>query len=55
MVDVKDNPVAIRFSEEDRKVLEKLERLSGLRGPTAIIRMALREALAVWEAKRHKK
>jgi hypothetical protein len=48
-------PTNIRFTEEDVAVVAKLEKLSGLQGATAVIRMALREALAVWEKKRSKK
>ena len=48
-------PTPIRFTKEDIAVVRRLERLSGIEGPTAIIRMALREALAVWEAKKASK
>jgi hypothetical protein len=47
--------VAIRFTDEDLETMAKLEKLTGLSGPTAIIRMALREALAVWQQKRRTK
>lgn len=47
-------PTNIRFTDEDLAIVRKLEKLSGIEGPTAIIRMALREALAVWEKKRKK-
>lgn len=52
---MKQPAIAIRFTEEDLEILARLEKLTGLHGPTAIIRMALREALAVWEKKRSKK
>lgn len=39
-------PTTIRFTEEDRKILEKLQKITGLEGPTAVIRLAIREALA---------
>lgn len=45
-------PTSIRLNEDDKRLIVRLERLSGLSGATAIIRMALREALAVWEAKK---
>lgn len=48
-------PTNIRFTDDDLDIVRKLEKLSGIRGPTAIIRMALREALAVWEKKHPKK
>lgn len=36
----------IRLTDEDRGILEKLEKLTGLDSAAAIIRLALREALA---------
>ena len=36
----------IRFTEEDRQIIEELQRLTGLEGPTAVIRLTLRESLA---------
>ena len=36
----------IRLSDEDREVLERLSRLTGLDSSAAIIRLAIREALA---------
>jgi hypothetical protein len=51
----KRSPTTIRFTEEDIEVIDKIEKLSGLEGPTAVIRMAIREALAVWEKKRSKR
>ena len=36
----------IRFTDEDREVLTRLQKLTGLDSSAAIIRMALREALA---------
>ncbi|HZU83256.1 MAG TPA: hypothetical protein VE987_10085 [Polyangiaceae bacterium] len=48
-------PTSVRLNDEDKRIIARLERLSGLSGATTIIRMALREALAVWEAKKHPK
>jgi len=45
---------AVRFTAEDIEITHTLEKLTGLSGTTAIVRMALREALAVWEKKRKK-
>jgi predicted DNA-binding protein len=42
----------IRFTEEDREVLAKLQKLTGLESSAAIIRMAIREALASRRSKR---
>jgi hypothetical protein len=39
-------PTTIRFSEEDREILEKLQKFTGLESHTAVIRLAIREALA---------
>jgi hypothetical protein len=47
-------PTTIRFTEEDRVILEKLQKLTGLEGPTAVIRLAIRESLQSREAKRKK-
>lgn len=42
-----DRPATtIRFTDEDREILEKLRKITGLDSSAAIIRMALREALA---------
>jgi hypothetical protein len=48
-------PTTIRFTDEDREIIDRIEALSGIEGPTAVIRMALREALAIWEKKRAKR
>jgi hypothetical protein len=42
-------PTAIRFTEDDLAVIRQLEKLTGLTGPTAIIRLALRSALFEWD------
>lgn len=36
----------IRFTDEDREILAKLGKLTGLESAAAIIRLAIREALA---------
>jgi hypothetical protein len=42
-----DRPATtIRFTDEDRAILEKLQKLTGLDSASAVIRMALRESLA---------
>jgi hypothetical protein len=45
------SPTTIRFTDDDLSIIRRLEKLAGLEGTTAVIRMALREALAVWEKK----
>jgi hypothetical protein len=40
------HPTTIRFTDEDREILDQLQKLTGLEGPTAAIRLAIREALA---------
>lgn len=41
-----DRPATtIRFTEEDREILEELQKITGLDSATAVIRMAIREAL----------
>lgn len=47
-------PTTIRFTEEDRIIIEKLQKMTGLEGPTAVIRLAVRESLAARETKRRK-
>ena len=42
-------PTSLRFTDEDREILDKLQKLTGLEGPTAVIRLAIREALAARE------
>jgi hypothetical protein len=44
-------PTTIRFTDDDRAVIEKLEELTGLQGATAVIRMSLRESLRDREAR----
>jgi hypothetical protein len=39
----------IRFTDEDREILDKLQAITGLDSATAVIRMAIREALATRE------
>jgi hypothetical protein len=41
----------MRFSEDDREVLEKLQKLTGLESAAAVIRLAIRESL---DARRQK-
>jgi hypothetical protein len=36
----------IRLTDEDREILARLQKITGLDSQTAIIRMAIREALA---------
>jgi hypothetical protein len=47
-------PTPIRFTADDIAIIRKLERLTGLEGATAIIRLALRETLAGWERRTKK-
>ena len=42
----------IRLTDEDREVLEKLQKLTGLESAAAVIRLSIREALAARDAKR---
>ena len=45
-----DRPATtIRFTDEDRGILTKLQKITGLDSSAAIIRMAIREALAARE------
>lgn len=44
----------IRLGDEGREILEKLQKLTGLDSAAAIIRLAIREALASREQKRRK-
>jgi len=44
------NATTIRFSPEDRELLAKLQRLTGLNDNASVIRFALRETLNVREA-----
>jgi hypothetical protein len=46
---------AVRLGDEDRTILAKLRKLTGLDSAAAIIRLAIREALASREAKRTKR
>ena len=41
-------PTTIRFTDEDREILEKLSKLTGLT-TSAVIRLAIREALTARE------
>jgi hypothetical protein len=42
-----DRPATtIRFTDEDREILESLQRLTGADSAAAVIRMAIRESLA---------
>jgi hypothetical protein len=47
-------PTPIRFTEEDIEIVRKLEKLTGLEGPTAVLRLALRETLTIWEKRKKK-
>ncbi len=42
----------IRLTDEDREILEKLQRMTGLESAAAVIRLAIREALTSRESKR---
>jgi hypothetical protein len=44
----------IRLTDEDKGILDKLRKLTGLTSATAIIRLAIREALASRESRRKK-
>jgi len=48
-------PTTIRFTEEDREVIAKLCKLTGLEGVASVIRLALRESLAARERLQPKK
>jgi hypothetical protein len=41
----------IRLTDEDREVLEKLQKLTGLESAAAVIRLSIREALAARQPK----
>jgi predicted DNA-binding protein len=45
----------IRLTDEDREILSKLQKHTGLTSATAILRMAIRESLAAREVKRGKR
>ena len=53
-MDSKVSPTTIPFSDEDREILERLQKLTGLESATAIVRLAIRESLAAREGKRKK-
>lgn len=42
-------PTSFRLREEDIEILKKLQELTGLESYTAVIRVAIREALAARE------
>ena len=44
----------MRFTDEDREILEKLQKITGLDSAAAVIRLAIREALDVRESRRSK-
>ncbi len=44
----------IRLTEEDREILEKLQKITGLDSAAAVIRVAIRESLAAREKKTKK-
>jgi hypothetical protein len=41
----------IRFTAEDREILEKLGKLTGLESAASVVRLAIREALAARQSK----
>lgn len=45
----------VRFTDEDREILEKLQKLTGLDSATAVLRMAIREALVARRGQRARK
>jgi Arc/MetJ-type ribon-helix-helix transcriptional regulator len=48
-----DRPTTtIRYTDEDRDILEKLQKLTGLESASAVVRLAIREALASRQTKR---
>ncbi len=50
-----DRPgTTLRFTDEDRKILEKLQALTGLESAAAVVRLAIREALDSRRSKRGK-
>jgi hypothetical protein len=47
-----DRPTTtIRYTDEDRKILEKLQALTGLESASAVVRLAIREALMSRQSK----
>ena len=51
-----DRPATtIRFTDEDRQILDKLQALTGRDSAAAIVRLALREALTSRETKSGKR
>jgi|HubBroStandDraft_1064217.scaffolds.fasta_scaffold75065_7 hypothetical protein len=48
------HPTTIRFTDDDHEFLAKLQKLTGLEGHTAVIRLAIRESVQAREAKRRK-
>jgi hypothetical protein len=55
MVANKLPPTTIRFTEEDKKILEKLQKLTGLDNAASVVRLAIREALASRDTRRSKR
>ena len=47
-------PTSLRLNDEDREILAKLSKATGLESFTSIVRLAIREALAAREGKRKK-
>jgi hypothetical protein len=45
----------MRLTDEDRQILEKLQKLTGLDSATAVVRLAIRESLAAREAQQRKR
>jgi Arc/MetJ family transcription regulator len=42
-------PTTIRFSEEDKEILAKLQKVTGLDSASSVVRLAIREALSARE------
>ena len=45
-----DAPTTLRLTAEDRRVLERLRKITGLSSGASVIRLAIREALSAREA-----
>ena len=48
-------PTTVRFTDEDRKILRSLQKLTGLSSVNAVLRLTIREALAVRQKKKPSK
>jgi predicted DNA-binding protein len=50
-----DQPATtIRLTDEDKGIIDRLRKMTGLTSATAIIKLAIRESLAARQAKRSK-